>query len=146
MKNHSKICKINAFHAFKSFRLRIIFSTILSIGCVYQTYCIFHLYFSYPTIVSTETQLVNYDRELPAITFCVSFDGMKKGLTLNKSFDSIYAKTLITGAFIRKDGEIFHNITEDIQNSIITVINSRYYCQTINSQMEGTIWRIRVFL
>ncbi len=145
MTNHSKICKINAYYPFKKIAgFRVIFSTILLIGCVYQTYYICHLYYSYPTIVSTETQFANYDRELPAITFSVMFDGMKEGLTLNKSFDSIYAKTLISGAFIHKPGETLHNITEDIQNSIIAVINSRYYCLTINSQMEGMIWRIRV--
>jgi hypothetical protein len=79
---------------------------------------------------------VNYDRGLPAITFCVS-NGMKKGLTLNQSLNLIKAKAFISGVFIFKSTETSLNITEEVQNSIVTVINSQYYCQTINSKLKG---------
>jgi hypothetical protein len=85
MNKYSKNWKIKTYYSFKRFGFKIIFSSILLFGCVYQSYYIYYLYYSYPTIVSTETQFVNYDRELSAITFCVLFNGMKKGLTLNQS-------------------------------------------------------------
>jgi hypothetical protein len=137
MNKYSKNWKIKTYHSFKRFGFKIIFSSILLIGCVYQTYYICRLYYSYPTIVSTETQFVNYDREFPAITFCVSFNKMKKGLTLNESLNLIKAKTFISGVFIFKSTETLLNVTEGVQNSIVTVINSRYYCQTINYELKG---------
>ncbi len=29
------------------------------------------------------------------------------------------------------------NITEEVQNSIVSVINSQYYCLTNNSELKG---------
>jgi len=107
------------------------------IGCVYETHYICQLYYSYSTIVSTETQFANYDREYTLRI--VQWN--KKRLTLNESLNLIKAKNFISGVFIFKSTETLLNITEEFQNSIVTAINSQYYCQTINSELKGmTLW------
>jgi hypothetical protein len=125
-------------HLFKSFGLKIIHFSILFIGSFYQTYYICRFYYSYPTIVSTETQFFNDDNELPAITICTKFDKMRRGSTLNQTLDSIDIKKLIKNANITSNGLSYHqNVTEEVLKSIVIAINSYYHCLTINPQMKG---------
>ncbi len=125
------------YHSFKSFGLKIIFFSILFIGCVYQTYFICHFYYSYPTIVSTETQFVDDYNELPAITICTVFDKMRRGSTLNETLNNIDIKRLIKSANIASYGSSYQNVTEEVLNSIVIAINSQFYCLTINPQLKG---------
>jgi hypothetical protein len=136
-----------AHHLLKFFQLKIIFFSILSVGCIYQTYFICHFYYNYPTIVSTETQFINNDNELPAITFCGVFDLISSGLNFNESLNEIDVKALIKEAFIlNSDFSYEYNITEEVLKSIVIFINSRNRCLTINPLIKGIIYSILLYI
>jgi hypothetical protein len=136
-----------AHHLLKAFQLKIIFFSILLIGCIYQTYYICYFYYNYPTIVSTETQFIKNKNELPAITFCGDFDLMSSGLNFNESLNKIDVKTLIKEAFmLNSDFSYDKNITEEVLKSIVIVINSQYRCLTINPLIKGMIYSILLYI
>jgi hypothetical protein len=126
------------YHLFKSFGLKIIYFSIIFIGCFYQTYYICQFYYSYPTIVSTETQFFNNDNELPAITICAAFDETSRGSTLNQTLNNIDIRKLIKSANISTLDFSYHqNVTELVLKSTVIAINSQSYCLTINPQLKG---------
>ncbi len=126
------------FHSTKCFGIKIIFFSILLIGCIYQTYYICHFYYNYPTIVSAETEFDDNESELPAITFCGEFDEKRKGLTLIESFNYIDAKKLIKKAnIVTFDFSHEYNVTEEVMKSIIISISTQFHCLSINPQLKG---------
>ncbi len=137
----------NKVHLLKVFQLKIIFFSILLIGCIYQTYYICRFYYNYPTIVSTETKFINNENELPAITFCGVFDLMSSGLNFNESLNKIDVKTLIKEAFmLNSDFSYDNNITEEVLKSIVIYINTRNRCLTINPLIKGMIYSILLYI
>jgi len=126
------------FHSIKRFRIKIIFFSILFIGCFYQTYYVCHFYYNYPTIVSTETEFDDNESELPAITFCGDFDQKRKGLSAIELFKYIDVKTLIKEAkIITSDFSHQYNVTEEVLKSIIISSNTHFHCLSINPQLKG---------
>ncbi len=125
-------------HLFKSFGLKIIYFSIIFIGCFYQTYYICQFYYSYPTIVSTETQFFNDDNELPAITICAAFDEMSRGSTLNQTLNNIDFRKLIKSANITIFDFSYHqNVTE-----LVLRIRIRIWMIFWNILMKERNWSI----
>jgi hypothetical protein len=134
---YQSLCENKVHHLLKIFQLKTILFSILLVGSIYQTYYICRFYYNYPTIVSTETQFINNDNELPAITICGVFDLMSSGLNFN---------TLIKEAFIlNSDFSNDNNITEEVLKSIVIYINSRNRCLTINPLIKGMIYSILLY-
>jgi hypothetical protein len=126
------------FHSIKRFRIKIIFFSILFIGCIYQTYYVCHFYYNYPTIVSTETEFDDNESGLPAITFCGDFGQKRKGLFAIELFNYIDVKTLIKEAkIITSNFSHQYNVTEEVLKSIIISINNHFHCLSINPQLKG---------
>ena len=122
--------------------IKIVFSFLLTIGCIAHVYQMCELYYSYPTIVSSETQFENIDNVFPAITICVNNKISNKILTTNETFYQIKNQILITNASIYSDLKNSEDITSDILNTMIISVNNYFNCLTINSLMKGILYFI----
>ena len=139
------------FNSKKLLRKTIIVSLVyifVAIGCFWQIVSICGLYFNYPTIVSIETQYLDYENELPALSFCTR---------LEKSIPEYENSTKTVAQYTEQYNvsKVIFNMTvvlnlsthrykpnkgnrkgKDIQNSLIQTINSVYTCFTFNSLLN----------
>ena len=131
----NNFCKFRQNKINKMFK--IVFYFLLAIGCIAHSYQICELYYSYPTIVSSETQFENIDNVLPAITICGYIDQSNRKLNINDFYNKINAKQHFKNASLYRDTTFKKDITSDVLKSLIFAINSHYYCLTINSRIKG---------
>jgi hypothetical protein len=123
-------------YSFKNICLISIFYSILSIGCIFQILSMYYLFYSYPTIVSTETQFEVHEEELPAITICGIYKNKSTTNSLNELFRSINIRNIIKKSVIKLHNSVESEITDKILDSVFASINSLYYCFTINSRIK----------
>jgi hypothetical protein len=117
----------------KRFAILLIVYSIMSVGCIWQLVSICQLYFEYPTIVSIETKFENSNLELPAITFCT--ENLNRGIDIRESFKRTNIKDILKRSEIETEThEVIH---EESIETVIEIINSDYYCFTLNSLMKG---------
>ncbi len=115
------------------FVIILIVYSIMFVGCIWQLVSICQLYFGYPIIVSIETKFENSNYELPAITFCSK--NLNQGIDIRESFKRTNIKDILKNLQIKTSThEVIH---EESIETVIEIINSDYYCFTLNSLMKG---------
>ncbi len=137
----NKLCNLSLFKSFKTYSIKgyavlISFYVVLTFGCIYQLYHICELYLRYPTIVSTETEFIYDNNQLPAFSICGNIVNSTEGLTINETYVKLNSKKFIKesriGTYFIKE----QNITKDINDSVIFSMNTQYFCYTINSKLK----------
>src|SRR5882724_11458291 len=116
---------------YKNTFLILILYTFLSVGCFWQTFTVFKMYFNYPTNIQIETKFNAFERPLPVMTFCgwASLAGSRMS---QDTFDGWKLQDVIA------EISIGHNkMTDYFINTAIESITQNDYCFTINSPLKG---------
>ena len=112
----------------------------VSIGCFWQLVAICHIYFDYPIIVSIDTEVKEWDNELPALTFCTTIEEnyQNSNESIAHYFEKYNMSKIIFEMSVRDTRfRIINNTTgEDLETNLIQTLNSVYTCFTFNSLIK----------
>ena len=121
----------------KSSLLRLIYYSILSMGCFWQIFIIFDLYFTFPTNVFIESKFDSIEKPLPAITLCYDIGNQ----SLGRKTDEVLHSCLLDNEFqifiSKNGGGIEKNLTHFYMSTCRRYITFNYYCITLNSLLQG---------
>ena len=118
--------------------LFIAFVLVLILGCFMQILSICELFFSYPTVILSETNFDVFETPLPTMTFCAYVLKRNKGLTSEKIFETFNVSEIVEGIHhwnVEKGYEL--NIAYQVQFTPSLSKDCRWF--TINPNKHGKL-------
>ena len=121
----------------KRLSLKLIYYSILSMGCFWQSLKIFDLYFTFPTNVFIESKFDSIEKPLPAITLCYDIGNQSLGRKTDEVLNSCLLDNEFQIFISKNGGGIERNLTHFYMNTCRRYITFNYYCITLNSLLQG---------
>ena len=116
--------------------LFIAFVLVLILGCFLQILSICELFFSYPTVILSETTFDVSAIPFPSMTFCAYVENLTIGLTSEEIFETFNVSEIITSINYcnletGNDSKLFYQAN----------LSSNYYykCFTLNHLEQGIL-------
>ena len=116
---------------------KLIYFSLLSLGCVYQLYRVCGLYFDYPTNVVIETQFDSIEKPLPAITVCHNIGEWAHGRPSNQVLEEFKIEPIINVSICENEGQVQQDLTQHFWKNRIEFTMLNHYCITFNSILNG---------
>ena len=118
--------------------LFIAFVLVLILGCFLQILSICELFFSYPTVILSETKFDIFETPLPTMTFCEYGGNRTKGITSEKVFETFNVSEIVE-SIIYYDGESGQTSNISHQVKFLRSLSRGCICFTIEPDENGKL-------
>ena len=112
----------------------------LTFGLFWQIHGMSVLFMASPTTVAVEPLVDSPLIRLPAITFCTNIENRTPGVRIGDLFAKFRAQDMVDNIRIASDdGSADIHVTDHLMNKTIESFSYKYYCFTINTQLNGKV-------
>ena len=116
--------------------LFIAFVLVLILGCFLQILSICELFFSYPTVILSQTTFDVSAIPFPSMTFCAYVGNRTNGMTSENVFETFDVSKIVED-LIYHDGESGNRLNIIHQVKFMPSLSEYHNCFTINSNKHG---------